>query len=81
MSAAAGVPAPRTSAIPAWSLDALGLVSRDVRELAETSYMFTRPFVLDSTDSERRLDLAPTPLEDGIEATVAWWRAQETAAA
>ena len=81
VAAAAGVPVPRTSAVPAWSLDALGLISRDVRELAETSYMFTRPFVLDSTASERRLGLAPTSLEAGIAETVAWWRVQESAAA
>ena len=48
VAAAAGVPVPRMSAIPAGVLRALGVVSRETRELAETSYMFTRPFVLDS---------------------------------
>jgi nucleoside-diphosphate-sugar epimerase len=60
--------------VPAWALTALGVVSRDTRELAETSYMFTRPFVLDSTRSQERLGLAPTPLRAGLEETVAWWR-------
>ncbi len=78
---AAGVPAPKVSSIPLWVLRASGVVSRDMRELAETSYMFTAPFVLDSTASEQRLDLAPTPMDDGLAATVAWWRAQQRAAA
>ena len=78
---AGGVPVPRTSAIPPWVLRASGVVSRDMRELAETSYMFTGPFVLDSSVSEERLGLSPTPLADGLAATVAWWRAQEQQAA
>jgi nucleoside-diphosphate-sugar epimerase len=77
---AAGVPVPRTTAIPAWALTALGTVSRDTRELAETAYMFTRPFVLDSTRSEQRLGLAPTPLAAGLEQTVDWWRTTGAAA-
>jgi nucleoside-diphosphate-sugar epimerase len=78
---AAGVPVPKASSIPLWVLRASGVVSRDMRELAETSYMFTAPFVLDSGASERRLGLAPTPMTDGLTATVAWWREQERAAA
>lgn len=78
---AGGVDVPRTSAIPPWVLRASGLVSREMRELAETSYMFTAPFVLDSTASEQRLGLAPTPMADGVARTVAWWREQERAAA
>lgn len=81
VAAAGGVPVPRTSSIPGALMTAVGLVSRDMRELAETSYMFTAPFVLDSSRSEERLGLAPTPLADGLAATVAWWRAQVPAAA
>ncbi|MCP3422456.1 NAD-dependent epimerase/dehydratase family protein [Nocardioides pinisoli] len=78
---AGGVPAPRTSAIPSWVLRASGTVSREMRELAETSYMFTAPFVLDSSASEARLGLSPTPLAEGVARTVAWWRTQERSAA
>lgn len=81
VAAAGGVPVPRTSVIPPWALRAGGLVSRDMRGLAETTYMFTRPFVLDSSDSEQRLGLAPTPLEAGVAETVAWWRGQRVVAA
>ena len=75
--AAGDVAVPRMSAIPAPVLRGMGLVSREMRELAETSYMFTRPFVLDSTASEQRLGLAPTAMETGMKETVAWWRAEE----
>jgi nucleoside-diphosphate-sugar epimerase len=81
VAAAGGVAVPRTSAIPPWVLRASGVVSREMRELAETSYMFTEPFVMDSTTSEERLDLAPTPMTDGLARTVAWWREQERSAA
>ncbi|WP_439938636.1 NAD-dependent epimerase/dehydratase family protein [Nocardia sp. N13] len=81
VAAAGGVRVPRMSAIPAGILGAAGLVSREMRELAETSYMFTRPFVLDSSASEQRLGLSPTPVETGLAETVAWWRRQERAAA
>lgn len=81
VAAAGGVRTPRMSAIPIPVLGAIGLVSRDMRELAETGYMFARPFVLDSTASEERLGLSPTPLTEGLATTVAWWRAQESAAA
>ena len=77
VAAAGDVRVPRMSAIPAPVLRGMGLVSREMRELAETGYMFSRPFVLDSTASEERLGLAPTPLETGMKQTVAWWREQD----
>jgi nucleoside-diphosphate-sugar epimerase len=74
--AAAGVAAPRVTGLPSWALRAVGAVHRDTREMAEMLYQFQAPFVLDSSASEARLDLAPTPLADGARATVEWWRAQ-----
>jgi len=71
---AAGVPAPAVHGVPGWALRAVGAVHRDTRELAEMSYQFTRPFVLDSSASEERLGLRPTSLTDGARDTVAWWR-------
>jgi nucleoside-diphosphate-sugar epimerase len=72
---AAGVPTPKVAGVPGWLLRGLGSVHRETRELAEMVYQFERPFVLDSTASEARLGLAPTPLTDGARQTVAWWRA------
>ncbi|WP_028267567.1 NAD-dependent epimerase/dehydratase family protein [Arthrobacter sp. MA-N2] len=77
----AGVPEPKLSVVPSWLLRALGLFSTDMRELAEMLYQFERPFVMDSTASQAMLGLEPTPLEDAMAATVAWWRDQEAAVA
>ena len=74
VAATAGVEVPKMSAVPVWTMKAIGVVSRSTRELAETGYMFDRPFVLDSSASEARLGLSPTPLESGLEETVAYWR-------
>jgi nucleoside-diphosphate-sugar epimerase len=74
---AGGVRAPKVSAIPVSVLGAAGLVSRQMKEMAETGYMFARPFVVDSSASEERLGLAPTPLAVGLARTVAWWRAED----
>ncbi len=78
---AGSAPTPRLGSLPAWVLKAAGLFSVDSRELAETSYMFTRPFVMDSARSEALLGLAPTPLDVAAAETVAWWREQEQTAA
>jgi nucleoside-diphosphate-sugar epimerase len=72
---AAGVPAPKVVGTPGWALHGVGLVHRDTRELAEMSYQFTAPFVLDSSATERRLGLSPTPTEVGVERTIAAARA------
>lgn len=78
---AGGVRVPKVSAIPVGVMRAMGVVSRPMREMAETGYMFSRPFVMDSSASEARLGLSPTPIAEGLAATVAWWRAQEHMAA
>ena len=80
VAAAAGVRVPRTAVLPVPVLRVLGRVSSTMRELAETGYQFDRPFVLDSSQSQARLGLVPTPWEEQVAATVAWWRAQEAAA-
>ncbi|WP_120522483.1 NAD-dependent epimerase/dehydratase family protein [Arthrobacter celericrescens] len=74
---AAGLPAVKLGTIPGWLLKILGLASTPMRELAETLYQFERPFVMDSSASQARLGLAPTPLPEAAAATVAWWRQQE----
>lgn len=73
---AAGAPAPKLSVLPAWVLRTAGVFSADSRELAETAYQFSRPFILDSRHSEELLGLSPTPLEVAAKETVDWWRSQ-----
>ncbi|MBO4271986.1 NAD-dependent epimerase/dehydratase family protein [Microbispora triticiradicis] len=73
---AGGVPAPRLRRLPAVLLKAGGLVVPFLRELGETRYQFDRPYVLDSSASQQVLGFAPTPVEDGVKETVAWWRSR-----
>ena len=79
LAGAAGAPTPKLSVLPAWVLKVAGMFSTDSRELAETSYQFSRPFVLDSTHSEALLDQAPTPLDVAAKETVDWWRSELSA--
>ncbi|TVU63981.1 NAD-dependent epimerase/dehydratase family protein [Paenarthrobacter nitroguajacolicus] len=72
--AAAGVAAPKVSAVPGWVLRMAGILSTDMRELAELLYQFERPFVMDSSESQRLLGLEPTPLPEAAAAAVAWWQ-------
>jgi nucleoside-diphosphate-sugar epimerase len=71
---AAGVPAPRVGSVPGWIVKAAAIFSPEIREVAELLYQFQAPFVMDSTASEKLLDLSPTPLESAARATIQWWR-------
>ena len=73
---AGGVQAPKIAAIPGWALRAMGVFSKDFRELGEMLYQFEQPFVMDSAATEAVFGLRPTPLPEAAAATVAWWRAQ-----
>lgn len=46
------------------------LFNRAARETVEMSYQYSAPSVLDSSDFERTFGAAPTPLADGIAATL-----------
>jgi hypothetical protein len=45
-----------------------------MRGLAETSYQFDEPFVLDTSRYESAFGAAGTPLAAAVAATVAWYR-------
>ncbi|MDQ0733883.1 NAD-dependent epimerase/dehydratase family protein [Arthrobacter agilis] len=77
----AGVAAPRVAGTPGWLSGALGVVLPSMRELAEMSYQFARPFVMDSTSSQLVLGISPTPRETALERTVQWWRGELAATA
>ncbi len=61
------------------ALKVLGLAVPVLRELRETACQRTRPYVLDSTAATATFGITATPLEDGLAATVAWWRARTDA--
>ncbi|MCD4849436.1 NAD-dependent epimerase/dehydratase family protein [Arthrobacter sp. AK01] len=71
---AAGVAVPKVSAVPGWVLRVAGVFSTDMREIAELLYQFERPFVMDSSESQKLLGLEPTPLMEAATATMTWWK-------
>lgn len=48
----------------------------DARELIEMIYEFDQPFVMASEKAQLTFGIAPTPLPEAVQATVAWARAQ-----
>jgi len=74
-------PEPRLQTLPGWAFRALGLVVPFLRELEEVRYQFERPFIIDSTEYQTTFAVEPTPIEDALRATVAWWSAQRRAVA
>jgi nucleoside-diphosphate-sugar epimerase len=60
--------------LPRLALRALGLVSPLMRGLAEMSYQFDEPFILDTGKYQAVFGTAGTPLADAIAATLAWYR-------
>ena len=59
--------------MPKIAVRALGLVNPMLRELAEISYEFDEPFVLDTSKYQAAFG-GRTPLADAIAATLAWYR-------
>jgi len=54
-------------------LSLLGVFNANLRELKEMLYQWERPFQVDHSDFAGRFWDEPTPFEDGIAATAAWW--------
>ncbi|MFI7045585.1 NAD-dependent epimerase/dehydratase family protein [Streptosporangium sandarakinum] len=79
--ALAGVRNPGVRAMPHWLVRTAGAFSPMLGELEELRYQFTRPFVLDSTDFQTTFGMSPTPLDEALTSTIAWWRNRLAAAA
>ncbi len=60
--------------VPKLAVRALGLVNPMLRGLAELSYQFDEPFILDSSKYESAFGAAGASLADAVAATVAWYR-------
>jgi nucleoside-diphosphate-sugar epimerase len=59
---------------PVFVLRLLGLFNPTIRELPEMLYEFDQPFIVDSSKAEQRLGIEPTPLDQALADTVAWFR-------
>jgi len=77
MAALAGAPNPSVGSIPRWVLRLGGPFSPTIREIREVLYQFDRPFVLDSTETERVFGLQPTAFPEALAMTIRWWQARE----
>lgn len=62
--AAAGQEMVRMRSIPIPLLRLAGLVNADLREMAVMSYVFARPYLVDSRAAEEELGLSPTPWDE-----------------
>ena len=61
-----GAPEPKLSEVPYALLWTMGVFSATLRELRTTRYQFTRPFVVDSSRTERTFGLAPSDLDAAL---------------
>ena len=66
---------PSLSVISPTMMRLAGLFSPGAKETVEMLYEFDRSFVVDASRSERELGLVPTPIDEGIRRTVAWYKA------
>lgn len=57
-------------------LTVMGLFVPEVREMKEMYYEFAEPYVVDDSKFRATFGGSATPLADGIEATVAWYRSR-----
>jgi nucleoside-diphosphate-sugar epimerase len=65
--------------VPKLLMRALGLVSPMMRGLAEMSYEFDEPFILDTTKFRTTFHTTGTPLATAVAETVAWYRTRTAA--
>jgi nucleoside-diphosphate-sugar epimerase len=73
--------APRYRKLNNVVLRALGVFMPMLREVAEMTYQWQLPYVLDDTQIRAELGLRATPVEEQIARTVAWARAEHAPAA
>jgi nucleoside-diphosphate-sugar epimerase len=66
--------APRISVLPSLLLPLIGLFSKDVGQLAEMRFQWDRPYVIDASKFAARFWSDPTPFDDGLRETVAFYR-------
>src|ERR671916_588376 len=74
----AGKPA-RVQAAPKILLRAMGLFNPGMREIIEMLYEFEEPFIVDDSDFKRTFGEQATPLREGIQRTVRWYRQERPA--
>jgi nucleoside-diphosphate-sugar epimerase len=64
----------KVTKVPTVALRVLGLFNTDVRELPKTLYQFEAPFVIDDSETRSTFGLSPTPWDDVLKSTVAFYK-------
>lgn len=59
--------------VPTPALRVLGLFNTDVRELPKTLYQFQAPFVIDDSETRSTFGLEPTPWDNVLTSTIAYY--------
>jgi nucleoside-diphosphate-sugar epimerase len=70
----AGVPPVKVTMMPRSMLRLAGFFNPVVRELPEVAYQMERPFIIDSSAAEAAFGLRPTPWEQALGETIAFYR-------
>ena len=78
---AAAMPVPKISTFPSTALKILGLVVPILRELREVEYQFTKPFVVDSSETASHFGLSATATATAAEGTVDYFTRRARGAA
>jgi nucleoside-diphosphate-sugar epimerase len=60
--------------VPRWVLRTIGVFQPMMRELAEMTYQWEQPYVVDDTKFRAAFGVRATPWHDAVEQTVAWAR-------
>jgi nucleoside-diphosphate-sugar epimerase len=66
---------PRMNVLPHPLLHLLGLFDRQIYELIEMSFQTAKPYFVDSSKFARRFGWDATPFDDGLDATIRFYRA------
>jgi nucleoside-diphosphate-sugar epimerase len=69
----------RLTVVAPWMLRLVGCFNADARASVEMLYQYEQPFVVDARRSENMLGLRPTPAEEGLRATLDWYRGRSAA--
>lgn len=77
----AGVARVKVGTIGRLALRAAGVFVHELRPMPDVLYQFERPFVLDSSAFTTTFGLEPTPVDEALAATAAWYRQQAAAPA
>lgn len=67
---------PTVRRLPSWLVESLGFVSSTFRQLRETQYQRSAPFVVTHEDFAAAFDYEPTPHSEALDQTIAWYRAE-----